>query len=162
MGSREQARWCDSRSLGNRLNGVTPGLWGTGSVVWLPGSGEQAQWCDSRALGNRLSGVTLGLICSWVCGTFLNQGLNPSLLHWQTDSLPLSYVGSPNNLFNHTQLKMVLNSWAVQKQTVGPPWVREESQPGSCGPAATMENNPLLPGAHLFPTRALLLLLKPM
>ena len=28
-------------------------------------------------------------------GIFLTQGLNPCLLHWQVDSLPLSYQGSP-------------------------------------------------------------------
>ena len=33
--------------------------------------------------------------CSVVCGIFLDQGSNPSLLHWQADSLPLSHLGSP-------------------------------------------------------------------
>ena len=28
-------------------------------------------------------------------GFFPTQGLNPCLLHWQADSLPLSYEGSP-------------------------------------------------------------------
>jgi len=28
-------------------------------------------------------------------GIFLTQGLNPCLLHWQVDSLPLSHQGSP-------------------------------------------------------------------
>ena len=28
-------------------------------------------------------------------GIFLTQGLNPSLLHWKADSLPLSHLGSP-------------------------------------------------------------------
>ena len=35
--------------------------------------------------------VTHGLSCSTACG----QGLNPCLLHWQEDSLPLSHQGSP-------------------------------------------------------------------
>ena len=30
-------------------------------------------------------------------GIFLAQGLNLSLLHWQVDSLPLSYLGSQND-----------------------------------------------------------------
>ena len=30
-------------------------------------------------------------------GIFLTQGLNPHLLHWQVDSLPLSHQGSPAN-----------------------------------------------------------------
>ena len=28
-------------------------------------------------------------------GIFATWGLNPCLLHWQVDSLPLSYLGSP-------------------------------------------------------------------
>ena len=28
-------------------------------------------------------------------GIFLTQGLNQRLMHWQADSLPLSYLGSP-------------------------------------------------------------------
>ena len=32
-------------------------------------------------------------------GIFLTQGLNPSLLYWQADSLPLSYQESPEILF---------------------------------------------------------------
>ena len=29
-------------------------------------------------------------------GSFLTQGLNQHLLHWQTDSLPLSHPGKPS------------------------------------------------------------------
>ena len=32
-------------------------------------------------------------------GTFLYQGSNPYLLHWQVDSLPLSHLGSPLYVF---------------------------------------------------------------
>ena len=32
--------------------------------------------------------------CSTACGIFPDQGLNPCLLHWQADSLPLSHEGS--------------------------------------------------------------------
>ena len=31
-------------------------------------------------------------------GIFLTQGSNPSLLHWQADSLPLNHQGQPINL----------------------------------------------------------------
>ena len=34
------------------------------------------------------------LSCSMTCGIFLDQGLNPCLLHWQAASLPLSHQGS--------------------------------------------------------------------
>ena len=33
--------------------------------------------------------------CSAACEIFLDQGLNPYLLHWQVDSLPLNHQGSP-------------------------------------------------------------------
>ena len=35
------------------------------------------------------------LCCSAACGIFPDQGSNPCLLHWQADSLPVSYQGSP-------------------------------------------------------------------
>ena len=53
---------------------AAPGLQSTGSVV-----------------------VTHGLSCSEACGIFLDQELNPCLLHWQTDYLPLSHQGSLSN-----------------------------------------------------------------
>ena len=36
------------------------------------------------------------------CGIFLDQGSNLCLLHWQVDSLPLSYQGSPGINFKLT------------------------------------------------------------
>ena len=37
-----------------------------------------------------------GLSCSAACGIFSEQGLNPCLLIWQADSLPLNHQGSPS------------------------------------------------------------------
>ena len=51
---------------------VAPGLWSTGSIV-----------------------VAHRLRCSMACGIFPDQRLNPHLLHWQVDALPLSHQGSP-------------------------------------------------------------------
>ena len=48
--------------------------------------------------------LTRGLRCSVACGVFLDQGLNPCLLHWQADSLPLSLQGS---------WSFFLNSWVT-------------------------------------------------
>ena len=45
----------------------------------------------STVVGHRLS-------CSKACGIFPDQGLNPCLLHWQADSLPLSHQGSPHEV----------------------------------------------------------------
>ena len=39
--------------------------------------------------------VALGPSCFQTCGTFLEQGLNLCLLHWQADSLSLNHQGSP-------------------------------------------------------------------
>ena len=39
--------------------------------------------------------VGYGLSCSTVCGIFLDQGLDPCLLHWQMDSSPLSTREAP-------------------------------------------------------------------
>ena len=38
---------------------------------------------------------THGLSCSSACGIFMDQGSNLCLLHWQADSSPLKYQGSP-------------------------------------------------------------------
>ena len=39
--------------------------------------------------------VAHGCGCSAACGIFPDQGLNPCPLHWQADSYPLCYQGSP-------------------------------------------------------------------
>ena len=43
-------------------------------------------------------GAVHGLSCSAAYGIFLDQGLNPCLLQWQVDSLPLSHQGNPRAL----------------------------------------------------------------
>ena len=41
-------------------------------------------------------GMNIGVDChALLQRIFLTQGLNPRLLHWQVDSLPLSHAGSP-------------------------------------------------------------------
>ena len=45
-------------------------------------------------------GIFQARILEWVAfsfsrGSFPTQGFNPGLLHWQEDSLPLCYLGSP-------------------------------------------------------------------
>ena len=49
--------------------------------------------------------VALGLSCSEVCGIFPDQGLNPCLLHWQANSLPLIHHRSLAN----SHFKIVLS-----------------------------------------------------
>ena len=56
----------------------------TWAQAWLfSGSGARAQQLWGTAL-----------IAPWHCGILPDQGLNPCLLHWQVDSLPLSQQGS--------------------------------------------------------------------
>ena len=63
--------------------------------------------CLSRTLSSCSMGFSLlstgsrvvvvpGLSCSKACGIFLDQGLNPCLLHRQVDSQPLDHRGSPS------------------------------------------------------------------
>ena len=71
--------------------------------------------CGSQALEHRLSIVVVhGLSCSEVCGTSLDQGLNPRLLHWQVHSLPLSHQGGPSRAFFHEVFSSVQSLSCVQ------------------------------------------------
>ena len=58
-----------------------------GSAVAAPG----LQSTGSLVVAHRLS-------CSIECEIFPTQGLNPCLLHWQVDSLPLSHQESPHGV----------------------------------------------------------------
>ena len=55
--------------------------------------------CGFQALEHRLRAVAPGLRCSEACGIFPGQELNPCLLHWQADSLPLNHQGNPCEFF---------------------------------------------------------------
>ena len=50
---------------------------------------------DCSPSGSSVHGIILARILEWVQEIFPTQGLNPSLLHWQADSLPLSHLKSP-------------------------------------------------------------------
>ena len=68
------------------------GLWGLwGSVVGV----HSLSTCSSLALEHRLNSCGAWVSCSAAWGIFPDQGLNPCLLHWQADFLPLSLPGSP-------------------------------------------------------------------
>ena len=54
--------------------------------------------CGSWALEHRLSRGGAWAY-SVACETFLDQGSNLCLLHWQADSLPLSHQGNPRMIF---------------------------------------------------------------
>ena len=59
-----------------------------------------------RSTGSRCAGsvvVAHGPSCPMACGIFLDQGSNPSCLHWQADSQPLHHKGSPHivKILNH-------------------------------------------------------------
>ena len=51
-------------------------------------------------------GKNTGVGCYYIFQViFLTQGLNPSLLHWQSDSLPLSHRESPNAVYHLVKLE---------------------------------------------------------
>ena len=55
-----------------------------------------------RSTGSRRADsviVAHGPSCSAACGILPDQGSNPCALHWQADSQPLRYEGSPTYLF---------------------------------------------------------------
>ena len=56
-------------------------------------------------------GKNTGVGCHFLLqGIFQTQGLNPHLLHWQADSLPLSHMGSPSPTANTCGNIVVVNS----------------------------------------------------
>ena len=62
-------------------------------ALGLPGF----QWLQLVGSEHRLSSCgTLAQLCQ-SSGIFPDQGLNPCLLNWQADSLPLSHQGSPSD-----------------------------------------------------------------
>ena len=57
---------------------------------------------QTRSTGSRRTGsaaVAHGPSCSVACGILLDRGTNPCPLHWQADSQPLRYQGSPHTQF---------------------------------------------------------------
>ena len=62
--------------------------------------------CGSHALEQQtLQSWCVGLVCSVACRIFLDQRLNPCLLHWQANSLPLSHKRSPKPVLVSVNLK---------------------------------------------------------
>ena len=82
---------------------VVPGLWGTGYIV-------AAHW----------------LSCSPACRILLDQGLNPCLLHWQVESLPLSHQGSPKPSF----FRFFSQAQRLENSTLSSP--RKPGKPHTC------------------------------
>ena len=64
-------------------------------------------------------GKNTGMGCNFLLqGIFPTQGLNPCLLHWQEDSLPLSHLGSPNSgvgfsIYLHLSAPLDLQSFVI-------------------------------------------------
>ena len=82
-------------------------LWGVGATLQL------------GCLISRASVVVAnGLSCPRTCGIFLDQRLNPCLLHWQADSQPLDHKGSPrNHCFIFPFSASLVFSWAAQSHS---------------------------------------------
>ena len=79
---------CRAWAIGCRTSViVVPGFWSTGSIV----------------VAHRFS-------CQLACGIFLDQELNPCLLYWQADSLPLNPKGSPGGFLKKLKTVAVWSS----------------------------------------------------
>ena len=68
---------------------------------------------DCSPPGSSVHGISQARILEWVAifllqGIFPTQGSNPYLLHWQADSLPLSYLGGPAKLMNNAIVIVVI------------------------------------------------------
>ena len=80
---------CGAQALGTQASEVAAlRLWNTGSVA-----------------------VTHGLNCSAACGIFPDQGLDPSLLHWQAASLQLSHQGSLSRTCLNSDVILLAKPW---------------------------------------------------
>ena len=81
---------------------------------------------DSRLLCPWNSpGKSTGVSCHFpLQGFFPTQGLNPHLLHWQADSLPLWHLGSP---YVNLIWMVILDEWIKHLDQIGPfiPSMRE-------------------------------------
>ena len=64
--------------------------------VWLCAQLNSATPWTVALLGSFVHRISQARILGWVAICFSSQGLNLCLLHWQTDSLPLSHQGSPS------------------------------------------------------------------
>ena len=65
------------------------------------------------------------LSCPTACGVFPDKGLNPCLLYWQADSLPLSHQGSPLVMFWNTWVPVRMARWPdVHRHTTASWWGR--------------------------------------
>ena len=72
---------------------------GVGCLVpksWLTLLQPHGLWLTRLPCAWGFAGKNTGVGCHFLLqGIFLTEGLNLSLLHWQMDSLPLSYRESP-------------------------------------------------------------------
>ena len=68
------------------------------------------------------------LSCTSACGIFPDQGLNPCLLHWQVDSLPLSHQGSPRNVKGSPWVSAQKHFWIFSSSS------HLRQQAGGCPP----------------------------
>ena len=73
--------------------------------------------CSSQALEHTSSVVVVhGLSCSSAHGIITDQGSNPSPLHWQVDSYPLPYQGSPQFSSVTQSCPTLVTPWTAAQQ----------------------------------------------
>ena len=73
-----------------------------------------------QVTGSSVHGIFQARILEWVAISFsrvffLTQELNPHLLHWQADSLPLSHLGSPKELLQLSNKNNSIKKFEIQR-----------------------------------------------
>ena len=103
-----QASHCSAllQSMGSRAHELCY-LWHTCSIVAAP----RLQSTGSIVVVHQLS-------CSTSCGIFLDQGSNPCVLPWQTDSLPLSHQRRPGFSFLKYKVEIIIESFFTRNSEV--------------------------------------------
>ena len=70
----------------------------------MPSHVQLCSLMDFSLLGSSVHGISQASILEWVAISF-SRGSNPFLLHWQADSLLLSYLERPNKEYRRLMLK---------------------------------------------------------
>ena len=77
------------------LSGMWASIIAMLSLSCCGSQGLELSGCGSPGLEHWSVAVEQKLRYSAACRLFLDQGLNPYVLHWQVDYLPLNHLGSP-------------------------------------------------------------------
>ena len=117
---------------------------------------------DSSLPGSSVHGILQARILEWVATSFSRkssgtQRLNPQLLYWQVDSLPLSHLGRSHKEYQFSSVQSLSCA-----QLFAIPWTAAHqaslSITNSRSPPKPISIKSVMPSSHLILCRPLLLL----